>query len=77
MGFNLTVDADFTTQLLYTSIKTGVTVHIGDMGMNVLFDLLNFSAEIECGARTGGKKRLTSPTPMSVADMTKSGRVRL
>lgn len=36
--------------ILYASFKTGVGVHIGDMGLNVLFDLLNYAAEIDSAA---------------------------
>ena len=64
--------------MLYASIKTGVGVHISDMGLNVLFDLLNFSAEIDGAALgTAGGKNIRKSAPMSVADMTKAGRVKL
>lgn len=71
MGFNLGIETDFTTQLLYASIKTGLQVHIGDMGMNVLTDLLNYTAEIDSLAMEG--KSIRKSKPMSVADMTKKG----
>ncbi|MGI6593531.1 MAG: hypothetical protein ACOX24_00360 [Christensenellales bacterium] len=73
MGFNLGVEADFTTQLLYASIKTGVQVYIGDMGMNVLTDLLNYTAEIDSLAIEG--KSIRKSKPMSIAEMTKKGKV--
>ncbi|NLZ47028.1 MAG: hypothetical protein GX896_10100 [Clostridiales bacterium] len=78
MGFNCAIEADFTTQLLYASIKTGVQVHISDMGLNVLFDLLNYTAVIESAviAAADGKS-VRKSKPMSVADMTKAGRTRL
>jgi hypothetical protein len=38
---------DFTTQLLYASLKTGFQVNIADMGLNVLIDLVNYAAEVE------------------------------
>lgn len=78
VGFNCEVETDFTTQLLYTSIKTGVSVHIGDMGLNVLFDLLNYTAEIDSKAlQAVDGKNVRKNAPMSVAEMTKSGRTRL
>ena len=78
MGFNLDVEADFTTQLLYASIKTGVGVHISDMGLNVLFDLLNYTAEVDNAALMAADgKNVRKTAPMSVADMTKAGRTRL
>ena len=78
MGFSLDIEADFTTQLLYASIKTGVGVHIGDMGLNVLFDLLNYTAEIDGATLAAAEgKSVRKTAPMSVADMTKAGRTRL
>lgn len=72
------IETDFTTQLLYTSIKTGVGVHISDMGLNVLFDLLNYTAEIDSAAISSiDGKSVRKSKPMSVADMTKAGRTRL
>jgi len=44
------------------------------MGMNVLFDLLSYSAEID-GAVLSGKS-VKKSAPMSVADMTAKGKFR-
>jgi len=78
VGFNLDVEADFTTQLLYASIKTGVQVNINDMGLNVLFDLLSYTAEIDGAALAAAEgKNIRKTAPMSVADMTKAGRTKL
>lgn len=78
MDFNLGVETDFTTQLLYASIKTGVGVHIGDMGLNVLFDLLNYTAEIDSIAlQAADGKNVRKNAPMTVAEMTTKGRTRL
>lgn len=79
MGFNaVEIEADFTTQLLYASIKTGVGVHINDMGLNVLFDLLNYTAEVDNAAIAAADgKGIRKSAPMSVADMTAAGRVKL
>ena len=77
MGFSLDIEADFTTQLLYACIKTGVGVHIGDMGLNVLFDLLNYTAEVDGMAIAQAEgKNIRKAAPMSVADMTRVGRTR-
>jgi hypothetical protein len=48
------------------------------MGLNVLFDLLNYTAEVDNAAlyATDGKS-IRKSAPMSVAEMTKAGRVRL
>ncbi len=78
MDFNLGVETDFTTQLLYASIKTGVGVHIGDMGLNVLFDLLNYTAEIDNATlQVADGKSVRKSVPMTVAEMTTKGRTRL
>ena len=78
MDFNSAViETDFTTQLLYASIKTGVNVHINDMGLNVLFDLLNYTAEIDAAAlaKVEGKS-VRKATPMSLAEMTVKGKLK-
>jgi hypothetical protein len=55
-----------------------VTVNIHDLGLNVLFDLLNFTAEVDNLALQGASgKNIRKSAPMSVADMTKAGRVKL
>jgi hypothetical protein len=79
VGFNTAdIEADFTTQLLYASIKTGVSVHINDMGLNVLFDLLNYTAEIDSATiEAANGKTVRKSKPMSVAEMTAAGRTRL
>ena len=56
----------------------GVGVHISDMGLNVLFDLLNYTAEIDNAALYAADvKNIRKSAPMSVAEMTKAGKVRL
>jgi hypothetical protein len=44
------------------------------MGLNVLIDLVNYSAEIDAAAISG--KSVRKSAPMSVADFTKNGRTR-
>ena len=49
-----------------------------DMGLNVLFDLLNYMAEVDGAALAGADgKSIRKSAPMSVAEMTKAGRARL
>lgn len=53
-------------------------VHISDIGLNVLFDLLNYTAEIDNAALYAADgKSIRKSAPMSVAEMTKAGRIRL
>jgi hypothetical protein len=56
-------------------VKTGLNVGIGDMGLNVLIDLINYSAEIESAAVSG--KSVRKSAPMSLAEMTRGGKTRL
>jgi len=63
--------------MLYAAIKTGITVKLEDMGLNVLFDLLNYSAEIDGAALEGiNGKNISKSAPMNVADMTMKGKMR-
>jgi hypothetical protein len=55
----LHIDGDFTSQMLYAAIKTGLTVRLEDMGLNVLFDLLHYSSEID-GATLARARAKTS-----------------
>jgi hypothetical protein len=77
VGFNCEIDADFTTQMLYAAIKTGMTVRLEDMGLNVLFDLLNFTAEADNAALAGADgKTVRKSAPMTLAEMTAAGKFR-
>lgn len=52
-------------------------VHISDMGLNVLFDLLNYTAEVDNAAlQAADGKSIRKSKPMSIADMTKAGKVK-
>jgi hypothetical protein len=63
--------------MLYAAIKTGLTVRLEDMGLNVLFDLLNFTAEIDHAALAGADgKNVRKSAPMSLAEMTAAGKLR-
>jgi len=63
--------------MLYVCIKSGIPVRIEDMGLNVLFDLLNFTAEIDAAAIAHGEgKNIRKSAPMSLAEMTAAGKVR-
>ena len=63
--------------MLYAAIKTGLTVRLEDMGLNVLFDLLHYSSEIDSLtlAKAEGKN-IRKSAPMSVAEMTAKGRLK-
>jgi hypothetical protein len=54
-----------------------LTVRLEDMGLNVLFDLLHYSSEIDSAtlAKAEGKT-VRKSAPMSVAEMTAKGRMR-
>ena len=63
--------------MLYAAIKTGFSVKLEDMGLNVLFDLLNYSAEIDSTAIEGiNGKNIRKPAPMGIAEMTAKGKMR-
>jgi hypothetical protein len=70
-------DGDFTSQILYASIKTGIAVPLSDLGLNTLLDLLHYSADIDSMAlaKADGKS-VRKSAPISVAEMTKSGKMR-
>ena len=63
--------------MLYASIKTGITVTFADIGLNVLFDLLNYSAAIDAEVLSAAEgKAKTRSKPMSLAEMTLAGKVK-
>lgn len=63
--------------MLYCAVKTGVTVNIADMGLNVFYDLINYSAQIDAIAIAKAEgKNVTYSKPMNLADMTASGKLR-
>ena len=67
-------EGDFTSQLLYVAIKTGVAVNIADMGMNVLCDLIEYAAKVDSDALKG---KNTNRTPkMGIEGLSKLGRKR-
>ena len=71
------IETDFTTQLLYCAVKTGVQVNLADMGFNVFYDLIAYSSEIDAIALAKAEgKNLSFAPPMSIADMTKCGKLR-
>lgn len=63
--------------MLYCATKIGVRVDIADMGLNVLYDLIEYSANIDALtlAKANGKN-IHYQQPQSVADMTLKGKVR-
>ena len=63
--------------MLYCAVKTGVHVNIADMGLNVFYDLINYSAEIDAIAIAKAEgKNINYTKPMSIADMTINGKLR-
>lgn len=63
--------------MLYSSVKTGVGVHISDLGLNVLMDLLGYAAEVDSAVLAAADgKTVRSSKPMSVAEMTLAGRLK-
>lgn len=72
------VETDFTTQLLYVSIKSGINVRLEDLGLNVLFDLLNYSAQIDNATlQSVNSKSVRKSKPMNIAEMTLKKRTML
>lgn len=63
--------------MIYCAVKTGVQVNIADMGLNVFYDLIDYSAQIDALtiAKAEGKN-INYSKPMSLADMTLSGKMR-
>jgi hypothetical protein len=62
---------------LYASIKTGIAVPLNDLGLNTLFDLLHYSAEIDGRTLAAAEgKNIRKSAPMSLADMTAKGKMR-
>jgi hypothetical protein len=58
-------------------VKTGVQVNIADMGLNVFYDLINYSSQIDAMAIAKAEgKNINYSKPMSIADMTLSGKLR-
>ena len=63
--------------MLYCAVKTGVQVNIADMGLNVFYDLINYSSQIDAMAIAKAEgKNINYSKPMSIADMTLSGKLR-
>ena len=63
--------------MLYAAIKTGLSVKLEDMGLNVLFDLLNYSAEIDSVAIEGiNGKNIRKSAPMGISEMAARGKMR-
>ena len=56
------------------AIKTGVSVNIADMGMNVLCDLIEYSAKVDAQALSG-KSKISTPR-MGIEGLIKSRKLR-
>lgn len=63
--------------MLYCAVKTGVHVGLSDMGLNVFYDLINYSAQIDALAIAKAEgKNIQYSKPMSISDMTINGKLR-
>lgn len=63
--------------MLYCAVKTGINVNIADMGLNVFYDLIDYSSQIDALAMAKADgKNIHYSKPMSLADMTKGGILR-
>ena len=58
-------------------VKTGIQINVADMGLNVLFDLVDFSSQIDALtlAKADGKN-IHYSAPMSLSEMTLKGKLR-
>ena len=63
--------------MIYCAVKAGVQVNIADIGLNVFYDLVEYSARIDAAtlAKADGKN-INYSQPMSVAAMTAKGKMR-
>ena len=63
--------------MLYGAVKTGVQDNISDIGLNVFYDIVNYSSQIDAItlAKAEGKNINYTP-PMSIAEMTLKGKLR-
>ena len=63
--------------MLYCAVKTGVNVNFADLGLNVFYDLVDYSSQIDALALAKADgKNINYSTPMSVSEMTMKGRLR-
>jgi len=63
--------------MLYCAVKTGVNVNLADLGLNVFYDLVDYSSQIDALALTKADgKNINYSAPMSVSEMTMKGRLR-
>jgi hypothetical protein len=61
---------------LYCCVKTGVGVNIADMGLNVLYDLIDYSAQIDALTLSKAEGKNTNYGAVSVEDMLARGKLR-
>jgi len=63
--------------MLYCTVKTGLKVDLADIGLNVLFDLVEYSAALDSHmlSKAGGKN-INYSQPQSISDMTLKGKLR-
>jgi hypothetical protein len=63
--------------MLYCAVKTGVQVNIADIGLNVFYDLVEYSTSLDAHtlAKANGKN-IRYSAPQTVAEMTTAGNMR-
>ena len=61
--------------MLYCAVKTGVHVNIADMGLNVFYDLINYSAEIDAIAIAKENTALLSDLNKALEKLTADGTI--
>jgi hypothetical protein len=77
LGATAGIEVDFTTQLLYCAVKCGVQINIADLGMNVLCDLIDYSASVDSAALARAEgKNIHYSRPQTIAEMTTNGKLR-
>ena len=65
--------------MLYASAKVGLFIPLQDLGINVLCDLIEYSAKIDAealDAKGGVGKNSFKMPPMNLSQMTKAGRLK-
>lgn len=63
--------------MLYCAIKTGFQINISDLGLNVFYDLINYSSQLDAIALAKVEGKNINYTPaMSLSEMTLKGKLR-
>jgi len=63
--------------MLYASTKIGLQVPLWDLGLNVVVDLIEYSAKVDAEALSANSgKKPSKSQPMNISQLTKLGKVR-